>query len=329
LAKILLVGATGFIGSQLAEFIVGKGHELVISVRSSSKLDKLKHLTFKTVELNFNDIDAMASIINTVHPDYVINNAGVTKSKTQEGYDVVNVNYAVNLAKACMKANIDLKKYVFMSSIAAHGPADFQNEDILRIDQKPHPVTMYGVSKLRGEKELREIEGLPYLFLRPTIVYGPNEKDLYTVFKFVNNRLGMYSGDGNQKFSFIYIDDLLEVVLAACTCTSKNKSYFVTDGNYYSPKELNTWISQELNRKILHFGLSLSALKMIAHISEFFGKFSNDVPALNLDKLNEIKAKNWHCDINPLIQDLGVKPKILLREGLSKTVKWYKTNNWL
>jgi UDP-glucose 4-epimerase len=329
LGKILLVGATGFIGSQLAEFIVNQGHELIISVRKSSKLEKLKHLKFSAIELDFTNIDSMAQMIKSVKPDYVINNAGVTKSKTQEGYDVVNVNYAVNLAKACVQANIDFKKYVFMSSIAAHGPADFQNEDILRIDQKPHPVTMYGVSKLRAEKELREIEGLPYLFLRPTIVYGPNEKDLYTVFKFVNNRLGMYSGDGNQKFSFIFIDDLLEVVLAACTCLSKNKSYFVTDGNYYSPKELNTWISHELSRKILHFGLSLGPLKLIAYISEFFGKFSNDVPALNLDKLNEIKAKNWHCDISPLIEDLGVKPKILLKEGLGITVRWYKENNWL
>jgi nucleoside-diphosphate-sugar epimerase len=329
LAHFLLVGATGFIGSQLAEHLVAKDHRLTISYRPSSNLDKLSHINFEKIILNFEDIEDMVETLNHVSPDYIIYNSGITKAKTQTEFDLVNIEYAVNLAKAILKIDQSVKKFIYMSSIAAHGPAEFQNENILRTSQPTHPVTMYGKSKQEAERRLAKISGLPYLFLRPTIVYGPNEKDLYTVFKLVNRGLGMYSGRGDQKYSFIYISDLVKIIEAASVKNGKSKCYFVTDGNYYSPKELNTCISQELGKEILQFGLSLHLLKIVAYISELFGKLSSAVPALNLDKLNEIKAQNWNCDIQPLIDEIGVVPEIDLREGIKRTVKWYKENSWL
>jgi nucleoside-diphosphate-sugar epimerase len=324
-----LIGATGFIGSQLTEYLVKQGHKLTISIRKSSNLSKIAHLPIDKIELDFTNIEKLIASFEEIKVDYIIYNAGITKAKLQVEYNEVNVDYALNVANAVVRLKNPIKKFIYMSSIAAHGPAEFQNEDILKTSQPTHPVTMYGVSKQKAEVELLKVQNLKYIFLRPTIVYGPNEKDLYTVFKFVNNRLGMYSGDGKQKFSFIFIDDLLKVIEAACLSPSENKCYFVTDGKYYSPLELNSFISQALNKKILHFGLSLHVLKIIATISEFFGRFSNEVPPLNLDKLNEIKAKNWHCDIAALTTDLGITPQIFLEEGITRTVKWYKENNWL
>ncbi len=329
MAKVLIVGATGFIGSKLVEAAVNQGFEVTVSVRSSSNTSKIDHLNIKKVQLNFTDIDQMAKIIADLKPDFVINNAGVTKAKTQAEYDKVNVQYAVNLANACMKSGVDLKKYIYISSLAAHGPADLQNENILRVQQSPNPVTKYGISKLKAENQLKNVEGLKYLFLRPTAVYGPEERDLYTVFKMVNSGLGMYSGDGDQKLTFIFIDDLINIILRTLDEQNVNKSYFVTDGKSYSPKELNRFISQALGKKILQFGLPLPLINLIATISEFFGKFSKTVPPLNLDKVNEIKAKNWTCEIDSLTRDLNYTPKVFLEEGINKTVTWYRANKWL
>jgi UDP-glucose 4-epimerase len=329
LPKVLIIGATGFIGNKLAHALASGPFELVISVRDSSNLSKIEHLNFKKIKLDFLDIASMAKIFNEIKPDYIINNAGVTKAKTQKEYDLVNVDFAINVAKAAMIGCPDLKKYVYISSLAAHGPADFQKEDKLYTHQSPNPVTKYGVSKLKAENELKKIQGLKYLFLRPTAVYGPEEKDLYTVFKMVNMGLGLHSGHGDQKLSFIFIEDLIKIILGTLTENNVNKTYFVTDGNFYTPKKLNVLISTALHKKIVQFGLPLAFLKVIASVSEFFGRFSREIPPLNLDKINEIKANNWDCDIEPLVKDLGHQPKILLEEGVNKTVRWYKENKWI
>ena len=65
------------------------------------------------------------------------------------------------------------------------------------------------------------------------------------------------------------------------------------------------------------------------YCSEWVGKLSGKLPALNIDKLNEIKANNWQCDVDPLVEDTGYKAAYFLEDGIKETVNWYKENNWL
>lgn len=327
--KLLITGATGFIGGFLVDMAVKQNFDVYVSVRKNSDLSQIKHLPIKYITLDFTSIENMKEVLAEIKPAYIINNAGLTKAKTQQELDTVNADYAANFAIAAIQSLPNLKKYVYISSLASYGPADSKGEDIVADHQTPQPVTMYGKSKLKAESMLKEIQNLPYIILRPTAVYGPRERDLYTVFKMVKSGLALYSGNGQQKLTFVYIDDLVQLILAVCKTKEAKKCYFVSDGNVYNSIVLNEYIASSLSKKTVKFGLPLPLLTVIAYVSELTGKISGKIPPLNRDKLNEIKANNWQCDVKPLFNDTGYQPKVLLKEGIQKTVDWYKNNNWL
>jgi nucleoside-diphosphate-sugar epimerase len=329
LERLLITGATGFIGGFLVEEAIKQNFEVYVSVRKNSDLSQIKQFPIKYISLDFTSVDSMKEILAEVRPDYIINNAGLTKAKTQKELNTVNADYAANLANAATQSLPNLKKYVYISSLASYGPADTKGEDVVADHQKPQPVTMYGISKLKAETLLKGIQNLPYVILRPTAVYGPRERDLYTVFKMVKSGLALYSGNGQQKLTFVYIDDLVQLILAVCKTKETKKCYFVSDGNVYNSIKLNEYIALSLCKKTLKFGLPLPLLTIAAYISELSGKISGKIPPLNRDKLNEIKANNWQCDVKPLFEDTGYMPKVMLKEGIQKTVDWYKNNNWL
>ena len=327
--KLLITGATGFIGGFLTEAAVNNGYEVIVSVRKSSDLTYIKDLKVEHVSLDFTSIASMVAKLSEIKPDFIIHNAGLTKSDSQNQLDTVNANFPYNLALAATQSGIVLKKFVYLSSLASYGPADQQSDDMIREMHSPKPITMYGQSKLKAEKLLKSIDTLPYIILRPTAVYGPREKDLFTVFKMVSNHLALHSGNGKQQLTFIYISDLISLILQSLTTSAVKKSYFVSDGQCYSPTQLNHEIAKNLGVKTIKIGLPLPVITVLGYISEAFGKLNGHIPSLNRDKVNEIKAKNWRCEIEELVKDMQYTPKVMLEEGVKMTVKWYKENNWL
>lgn len=327
--KVLITGATGFIGGYIARAAVDRGWTVYASVRKNSKLDYLQELPLQLVELNLNDPNTLQADLERINPDIIIHNAGLTKSNTQEELNYVNAKLTENLAKASQFPGNQLQKFVFMSSLASYGPADNHGREQIEEDCTPHPVTMYGKSKLLAETLLKAIPELPFIILRPTAVYGPREKDLFSVFKMVASGLGLFTGKGNQKLTFIHVYDLVELIIRCAENEITAKSYFVSDGQTYSPTELNSTIAQNIGKKIVNFGLPLWLVKIVAYLSEWAGKITGKIPALNVDKLHEIKAMNWQCDVEALYIDTQYKPQYNLDKGIAETVQWYKANNWI
>ncbi len=327
--RIVITGATGFIGGFIVAAAIEKGWDVYIAARKSSNLQWIQNFSFTRIELDFSNVDSMSKKLNEIQPHYIIHNAGLTKAPNQKSFDEVNAEYTENLAMAAMKSGIPLEKFVFLSSLASFGPADNHPVDIVNESCQPHPVTMYGKSKLLAEQKIKSIVGLPYIILRPTAVYGPREKDLFSVFKMVASGFSVYSGNGGQKLTFVHVNDLVEWIVRCTENRHVAKSYFVCDGNVYSPTELNTLISRNLGKKTLKIGVPLWLLTVIGYFSELMGKLAGKLPPLNIDKLNEIKANNWQCDVEPLIKDTGYQPVYNLEKGIKLTVNWYKENNWL
>jgi len=329
LKKVLITGATGFIGGYITKAAVNRGWQVYTGIRKNSNLDYIKELNVQLLELNLNDPASLEAVLMELNPDIIIHNAGLTKANSQEELNFVNGELTHNLAKASQFPGNNLSKFVFMSSLASYGPADNHGQDQINDQCTPHPVTMYGKSKLLAETLLKEIPNLPYIILRPTAVYGPREKDLFSVFKMVASGLGLYTGKGNQKLTFIHVYDLVELIIRLAENEVVAKSYFVSDGQTYSPTELNSIIAKNLGKKIVNFGLPLWLVNIVAYLSEWVGKISGKVPALNADKLHHIKTWNLQCDVEALYRDTQYTPQYKLEKGIAETVQWYKTNNWI
>jgi UDP-glucose 4-epimerase len=325
--KVLITGASGFVGYHLINEALKNNLEVYAAIRKSSSIDHLKGLDVKYVYPNFKDQDSLTQLLKDNGINYIIHAAGATKARSQSEYDTINATYTVNLAKAAVNAGEQFKKLVLISSLAAVGPINTLN-GIITNDTLPNPVTAYGRSKLAAEEQLKAIPGLNYTILRPTAVYGPRDKDIFIFFKQVVKGLEPYIGNKAQKLTFIYVTDLAEVSVKALFAGS-GKTYIISDGNFYSRYELGNITKSVLNLKAIKFHLPVNLVKVIAAIAEKVSSLSNKASALNIEKLKELTAANWNCEIEQAKHDLGFYPKHDLDAGLTETLNWYKANNWL
>jgi UDP-glucose 4-epimerase len=324
--RVLITGASGFVGYHLIEAALKGNLEVFAAVRKSSKVDHLKDFDIQYTYTNFDSVEALTAEIEKNKYDYVIHAAGVTKANSTAEYNAINTDYTVNLAKAAVAAGC-IKKLVFISSLAAVGPMATVEGTITELSPQA-PVTAYGHSKKHAEEELKKFTSLNYVILRPTAVYGPRDKDILIVLKQFANRFEPYIGKIDQYLSFIYVKDLAQVSINALT-RGKQTAYLISDGKRYSRYELANITKRLLGVKTFKIHLPVGFVKVIAGIAQSVSRVTKKASALNIEKLHELTAVNWICSIDRAQQELDFKPQYDLNRGLEETLTWYKANKWL
>lgn len=326
--RVLITGASGFVGFHLINEALAADLEVYAAVRSNSGTAHLDDLPIHYVQLNYSSIDDLAKILTEIRFDYIIHAAGTTKAKTAADYNQINAQYTKNLALACLKLAKPIEKFVFVSSLAAVGPLAVLNGQI-EDHTVANPVTNYGKSKLLAEAYLNDIAGLPLVIIRPTAVYGPREKDLLILFKSINKGIEPYIGSFKQQFSFVYVKDLAHIIVKALFVATKRKTYNVSDGHVYNRYALANVTKELLNKRTLKFHLPVVTVGALASLMDRIYKNKKETPTLNKEKMAELTAVNWACNIQTMQGDFGFKPQFNLKQGLTETLDWYKNNNWL
>jgi nucleoside-diphosphate-sugar epimerase len=323
--KLLITGASGFLGYHLIEAALLQDYDVFAGVRKSSQTTHLDKNRVTVLDLDLSDTNGTKNILEQHGINYIIHAAALTRAKTEPAYNFSNALLTRNLAMAAAQTGI--KKFVFISSLAALGPsADGQpvNEETL-----PRPLTWYGKSKLLAENYLREINHLPFIVLRPTAVYGPREKDLLLVVKSVNRGMEMYIGKDEQKLSFVYVKDLAGVTMAALESEINREFYNISDGRVYDRYAFAAAVKKCTGKKTIRVQLPQAVITTLAAGMDSLYSRSSKTPVLNLDKVKELTAKDWSVDIAKGRHDLGFQPVYDLEHGMAETVQWYKTNKWL
>ncbi|PBQ32812.1 UDP-glucose 4-epimerase [Sphingobacteriaceae bacterium] len=328
---ILITGATGFIGQHLVKLSIEKGFAVHALVRKTSDVTFIKNLG---ANILYADLSSTKSILKVfleltglgLTVDYIIHAAALTKARSEKEFFDSNAKSTLHILAAIEQARLKLKKFIFISSLAASGPENFG-----KLIEKDHdqPITQYGKSKLQAERIVRSFETIPYLILRPTAVYGPGEKDLLSVFKIVNRGINPSLGFNKQQLTFIYVKDLAELILAAVVSEQMNKTYFITDTQIYDKADFATAIARFIDKKVLNVKLPLTLVKGISffaeNISSAFGKQS----PLTLEKYKELTAQSWNCNVADTFKELNYTPVYSLEEGIKETARWYKQHNWI
>ena len=263
--------------------------------------------------------------------DYVYHIAGLIKAYRQADYDRVNSLATKYLIEAVTEANNkNLKRFLYLSSLAAVGPA----EDINGVNEESpcRPVSHYGKSKLKGELIVRQYKDiLPVTILRPPPVYGPRDTGLLFFFQITSR--GIKPQFCARKYiSLLYIDDLVDaIILSAENSRSIGQVYFVANTECYSINSIIDIISKVINNgNVITLRIGDWAVRGFAGLYEgACYLFGLEPSIINNQKAIELSQNYWTCQSEKIKIDIGFKPKSLLEKGIQETADWYLRNKWI
>lgn len=332
MSKILITGASGFIGSFIVEEALERGLEVYAAVRKSTNRKYLTDQRIRFIELNLSSKEQMKEALHDLQFDYVVHAAGATKCINADDFFRINTEGTKNLVLALEETAQPLRRFVYLSSLSIFGAIreEMPHTDILDTDT-PKPNTAYGKSKLMAEQWLRGRKGLPLVILRPTGVYGPRETDYFLMAKSIKGHTDFAVGFSRQDITFVYVKDVVQAVFEAMEhdeCVGK--AYFLSDGEVYDSRTFSDLIQRELGISfLLRIKAPVWLLRIITAVGDRWGKMTGKVSALNNDKYHILRQRNWKCDISPARRDLGFTPQYNLERGVKEAMAWYKDNGWL
>ena len=334
--KVLITGASGFIGRALCAKILAEGWQVRGTFRSERDANRLpdgvETFSIRAIDLDTNWDDALAGFDTVVHLAARVHVMDDRSSDPINEFRKVNVEGTKCLAVAA--ANAGVKRFIYISSIKVNGErTDPQITQITRIREKesvnrgreselkkvfsekdvPEPHDPYAVSKWEAEQVLHDVAGLEVVILRPPLVYGPGVKaNFMRLFKIVEYGLPLPFRYINNRRSLIYIGNLIDAIIACMTNTNAaGKTYLVSDGEDVSTPELIRRIGVALGRRALLLPVPIWIMRMAGRIT---GK-SNEVERL---------VGSLTIDIKKICKELEWKPPYAMEHGLRETAKWYK-----
>ncbi len=323
----VITGANGFVGSHLTEYLLSKNYEVHAIVRRSSNMQWIKDLPIQVHPIGIENIETLKPVL--AKANYIFHIAGVVKAKDWAEYYEGNVNTTKNILEAAI-GNDQLKRIVVTASLACSAPTvpgKPVNEETLS-----NPLTFYGKSKLEQEQlTLSYKDILPVTVLRPPVVFGERDTEVFLFFKTMKMGIFPSLGFDEKTLSLVYIKDLVRgMEMAATSENSKGQQYFIGgQKDEYTWKEMADISAKYLGKKYIRIRVPHFMVHMVAHISEWVAHITGDTATINTQKANEMVQSSWSCESKKAERDFGYKAIYPLDEAIKNTITWCKTKKWL
>ncbi len=325
--KALITGASGFVGSHLARELVAAGWEVRALLRPTSNRAPIAGLPLEIVLGDLEDEPALERAAAGV--DLVFHVAGRTRARSAAEYDRVNAAGTRRLCSTVLRIAPSLKRLVYLSSLAAAGPAP--GPEPLRENAPPRPADDYGRSKYRGELAVRETLGhIPATILRPPGVYGPGDRNFLPLYRTAQRwRFVPAVGGRKKRFSLIYVKDLVRGIrTAALSEQTAGKTYFLTGGDY-TPEDVAAALSAALGIPLRTLVIPAPAARALGECGELLWKLTGRSQIVSRRKIRDLLHPWWICDGRAAARDFGFIPEFDLTAGLRETVAWCRSNGLL
>jgi nucleoside-diphosphate-sugar epimerase len=325
--KALVTGATGFTGGHLARYLVGRGDAVRVLVRDSAQKD---HPAFSGMEVVVGDLErpddlprAVAGVDVVYHVAALYRQAGLPEAT----YRRVNAEAVGWIVRAAGDAGAE--RVVHCSTVGVHGDIEHPpaNEDApLR------PGDVYQVTKLEGERQARQAAteaGIELVVVRPSGIYGSGDRRLLKLFRGIAHRRFVVLGDGEIFYHLTHIDDLVEGFrLAATVPAAAGRTYILAGGEVTTLNELVRIIAVEAGVPGSPWHLPVWPFWVAGAACEgLCAPFGIEPPIYR--RRVDFFTKSRAFDITRAQSEIGFRPRVMLREGVRRTLAWYRAEGWL
>ena len=325
--RVLVTGATGFTGAHLARYLTERGNHVAAFVRGRPVVgpQRIPEVEYITGDLR----DASAVGRAAAGADVVYHIAAIYRQAglKDEEYHAVNADAVRTVIEAAARAGA--RRVVHCSTVGVHGDVEHPpaNEDApLR------PGDVYQVTKLEGERVAREAArdaGVEVVIARPTGIYGPGDRRLLKLFRGVARRRFVVLGNGRIYYHLTYIDDLVEGFrLCGEVPQAAGRTYILAGGEVTTLNELIALVAEEakvpppkVHLPVWPFWLAGAACEAVC------APLGIEPPIYR--RRVDFFTKSRAFDISRARVELGYAPKVSLREGIQRTLAWYRAAGWL
>jgi nucleoside-diphosphate-sugar epimerase len=316
-SRILITGATGFVGGAVIRALRANGHSLSGTTRQADLAQGEGGVPLYRVP-DFSEAMDWTRIV--AGADVVVHLAARAHMTDESGRDALELYRATNrdgsrhLAEAAVAAGV--KRFVFMSSVKA--VAEESHDRALTEADTPRPEDAYGISKWEAEQELRELAartGLELVILRPPLVYGPEARgNLLTLLKACDRGWPLPLGGVDNRRSLVSLANLASAVgVSAFDARANGQTFFVSDGEDISTAELVRRLAYAMGRKSHLIWIPPPVLSIAKRLPKIGSKFRRLAGSLQID--------------SRAIRDrLGWTPPQRLDDGLTEMATWYRAS---
>lgn len=323
--KILVTGATGFLGKRVVEILVQKGYPVRALARKLSNIEKLKKLN---VEIYFGDVASIESLKPVFEGiDFVIHAAADTAGTEEDG-QISTIQGTKNIVNLCEQFKI--KKLVYISSCNVYGVADYRTEQIVTeessLERFPIKRGPYTYSKLKAEEIVREAMEkriVTIVCLRPGTIFGPGGEIFTPMMGFgFGQKLFAIIGGGKFVLPLVYIDNLVEAILAAINNEAVAGGIFnVVDTDKLTKKDYVELLLKRLYPHAYYIYIPYGVLYSIVFIQEVMFKILKRNPFLTRYRLKS-SQKSIIYDASRVKNELRWNPLISCKEGLRRVFEY-------
>lgn len=325
--RVLVTGASGFVGSHAAEHLAQDGWQVRCLVRETSSRRWLESLVARGAELAVGEVAQGRGLAAACAGcDSVVHAAGITNALHPDEYAFVNTQGTLRLWMAAEAAGV--RRFLLVSSMAAGGPSPpgtSRDESV-----PPRPINAYGRSKLDAERVVLESGGpMEPLIVRPPAVYGPRDEDVLTLVRAA--KLGWFpkTGGGRRELSLVHAADLAEGIRLTLERGAARGVYYITDGVVHSLAEVGEAMARALGRRVRTLPLPWPVLWAGALVGELTGTVLRRPAVLNLDRVRQFVLGGWTASDARARNDLGYVSRYDLVGGMEDTVRWYRNAGWI
>lgn len=319
--KVLVTGATGFIGSNLTRSLLADGFDVRALARASSDVNELENMGAEVVRGDLLDPEAIVRALRGCRRVYHLAARMLASGVSRSAYLSANVDGTRNIARAC--AGRDLDRIVFVSSSGVFGiirnpPA---NEDT-----RINPSSAYRESKWLGEKAVHEEltgKGPPTVIARLSGIMGPGSMNWLGLSRAIAGGRFRIIGNGKNHDNVAYVSDVVEGLrLCGETPGIDGQVYLIGGNPSVSVNQIVQAIARELDVEIPNGHLPVAPYRVFNRISEMVYKsIGIEVPGVHKYALF---LADKILDLSKAERELGFQPKVPFAEGVRQTIDWYR-----